>query len=73
VSEFNSAGTAVTASTAYASDTLSTPGGIAIDSAGSLWVTNTGGNSVTEILGAAAPVVTPAVNAVTNSTLGVRP
>jgi hypothetical protein len=69
----NSAGTAVTASVGYASDTLSTPGGIAIDSSGSLWVTNTGGNSVTEILGAAAPVVTPTVNAVTNSTLGVRP
>jgi predicted outer membrane repeat protein len=73
VSEFNSAGTAVTASTAYASDTLSTPGGIAIDSSGSLWVTNTGSNSVTEILGAAAPVVTPTVPAVTNSTQGARP
>jgi streptogramin lyase len=74
-----SAGTAISpASTAYNSNggytgtyyngtgTLSQPANIAIDGAGDVWISNYGNNSLTEMVGAGAPVVTPlAANLVT--------
>jgi hypothetical protein len=44
---------------------------MAIDGSGDVWVAGTG--SVTEIIGAATPVVTPLATAVANSKLGIRP
>jgi hypothetical protein len=38
-----------------------------------VWVANTGNGTVTEIIGAAAPVVTPTVTSVVNATPGTRP
>jgi DNA-binding beta-propeller fold protein YncE len=44
------------------------PGGVAIDSSGNLWVANFGGNIVTELVGVAAPVLTPMVACLTKTT-----
>lgn len=38
---------------------LSNPVGVAIDSSGSVWTTNSGGNTVSKFIGLAAPVTTP--------------
>jgi sugar lactone lactonase YvrE len=38
---------------------LNLPIGVALDSSGSVWVTNSGSNTVTKFIGLAAPVVTP--------------
>jgi len=46
---------------------------IAIDPSGNVWVTNYIGGSVAEIVGAAAPVVTPLALAAGNNMLGVAP
>ena len=70
---FNAAGTAVTPATGYQGGNTSSPSSITIDSAGSVWVVNAGNGTVTKFFGGAAPVVTPAVTAITNNTLGTRP
>ena len=46
--------------------------GIAVDLSGSVWITNKGNNSVTRILGAAAPAA-PLAAAVANKTTGTKP
>jgi len=38
---------------------LSNPVGVAVDSSGSVWATNSGGNTVSKFIGLAAPVATP--------------
>ena len=52
---------------------FSTPSSVSIDSAGNLWVTNAGDNSVTEVIGIAAPVLTPQSTAVKTSAIAVKP
>jgi hypothetical protein len=58
---------------------ITDPGGLAVDGSGNLWITGTNGGSstiptyVTEVIGIAAPVVTPKATAVTNNTIGLRP
>jgi streptogramin lyase len=64
ISESNSAGTAISpaAGYGYGSGVLNAPYHLAIDLSGNLWVTNPGtgsGNTVTEFIGIASPVVTP--------------
>ncbi|SNS41835.1 hypothetical protein SAMN05421770_101887 [Granulicella rosea] len=49
------------------------PASLTIDAAGSLWIANTANNTVTEVVGEAAPIVAPTVTAVTNNTLGTEP
>ena len=51
---------------------LSTPGGIAVDLGGSVWIANKGNNSVTRILGGAAPAA-PLATAAANGTTGAKP
>jgi sugar lactone lactonase YvrE len=46
---------------------------IAIDGSGNVWVVDNGGNTLTELVGAATPVVTPLSTAVKNSKLGTAP
>lgn len=46
---------------------------MAIDPSGNIWVTNYTGNSVAELVGIAAPVVTPLSNAAGNNALGRTP
>jgi hypothetical protein len=55
------------------SDTLETASGTAIDSSGNVWVLNSSAQNVTELIGAAAPVLTPLALAVSNNSLGARP
>jgi hypothetical protein len=70
VSVLSNAGAAVSPSTGY-SGPGSKPAGIAIDISGSVWVPSSTANTVTRILGVAAPVVPLATG--TASGAGVRP
>jgi hypothetical protein len=72
VSLFSNAGTALSPSTGFTGATLSTPSGVAVDLSGSVWITNKGTNSVTRILGAAAPAA-PLSTAAANQTTGAKP
>jgi hypothetical protein len=60
-------------STPYAVQGQSAAGSIAIDISGNVWLANSGNSSVTEVLGAATPVVTPLATGVTNNTTGAKP
>jgi hypothetical protein len=60
ISEFNSAGTAISSSTGYQAG-LNLNLRIAVDGSGNVWVTNASLNSITEFVGAGSPVVTPKV------------
>ena len=52
---------------------LSDPVNLAIDPSGNVWTTNYLGSEVTEMIGAAAPVVTPLSTAAGTNALGVTP
>ena len=52
---------------------LSDPVNLAIDPSGNVWTTNFEGSEVTEMIGAAAPVVTPISTAAGNNALGNTP
>jgi hypothetical protein len=79
VSQFGTNGSAVSGSSGFTSNigngtsALNQPTGVAVDAAGVIWVTNGGSNTVTQIIGPGTPVVTPTVNALKNSTIGVKP
>lgn len=75
VTELNNSGAAFSPSTGFIGGAMSSPFSLAIDGSGNVWVSNNnaGSNSVTEIVGAAAPVVTPLALAVKNKTLGQEP
>jgi len=72
VSLLSASGAAVSPSTGFAAG-LSAPSGVAIDNAGTVWITNSGNNTVTRIFGAAAPAMTPLSQADTNGSFGARP
>jgi hypothetical protein len=72
VSLFTSAGAPLSPSGGFTDPSLSTPAGIAVDLGGSVWIANKGNNSVTRILGAAAPAA-PLATAAKNNTTGARP
>jgi hypothetical protein len=78
VSEFLSSGRAQSGVGGYGSSALTNPYRLAIDRSGSVWVTNLGGASptngtITQIVGVAAPVVTPKSLAIQNNALNQRP
>ncbi|WP_176441701.1 beta strand repeat-containing protein [Granulicella rosea] len=72
VSEFNSGGTAVSSIPIGAAANLSQPASVSVDASGSLWIANAGNNTVTEIIGVAAPAA-PIIQQVVNASPGVRP
>ena len=77
LSLFSNAGVALSPSTGFTGVTssgtgYSQPSGIAIDASGNVWVANAASNTLTEVLGAAAPVA-PLSTALTNNTTGARP
>ncbi|MGA8529011.1 MAG: Ig-like domain repeat protein [Acidobacteriaceae bacterium] len=72
VSLFSNAGVALSPAGGFTDTSFSTPSGIAIDLSGSVWIPNKLGNSVTRILGAAAPAA-PLSTAAKNNTTGARP
>jgi streptogramin lyase len=66
LSAFNSAGTALSTATGYSGGGLNFPYDVAVDGSGNVWATNPDGplnnnivGSVTELIGAGIPVVTP--------------
>jgi len=72
ISQFTSARVPVSSIPIAASANISSPSSIQADSSGSLWISSSGNGMVVEVIGVASPVVTPTVNAVTNSTLGSK-
>jgi hypothetical protein len=81
VSEFSSAGAALSPSAGYTGANLSYPESIAIDGSGDVWIANyISGVGVSELIGVATPVVTPICaglpatpTANGSSNLGTRP
>jgi hypothetical protein len=67
VSALTSAGLAALNGPIGTAANLRNPASINVDSAGSLWLANTGNNTVTEIIGVAAPVTTPLAQSVVDS------
>ena len=72
VSEFTNAGVPVVANGFVVAPTSSGLWAAAIDGSGNVWV-STQDTNLLELVGAAAPVVTPIVEAATTNRLGVRP
>ncbi|MGA2049184.1 MAG: putative Ig domain-containing protein [Terracidiphilus sp.] len=66
ISVFNSSGTAIS-TTAYTNAGLSSPTSVAVDISGNLWIANSNGNSVTKVLGVAAPTIPLATGVANNS------
>jgi hypothetical protein len=81
VSEFSSSGTPISGASGFGvglvymlgRDALYNPVTIAIDGSGNIWVGNGEDALLSEIVGAATPVVTPLVTGVISNTLGTRP
>ena len=81
--EFSPTGAVLSPSAGYtAGNTIpvkpQVPVGMAIDGSGNVWITGDSGNSsttptVAEIIGIAAPIVTPRASAVTSGTIAQRP
>jgi len=59
VSNFSSTGTAISPPTGYTGGGLSNPSSIAIDGSGNAWIADYYNSRVSEIIGVAAPVITP--------------
>jgi large repetitive protein len=72
ISVFASNGTPVS-TTAYTGGLLNAPSSVSIDISGNLWIANSGSNSVTEVLGAAAPTIAPVASGVANNTPATKP
>lgn len=73
ISLFTNGGTAVSPTGGIVDpSTLSSPSGIAVDLGGSVWIANGGNNTLTRVLGAAAPVA-PLATAAKNNTTGAKP
>ena len=75
VTELNNDGTPVSSTNGfqYQSGNLTGPQGIAVDPSGNVWIANNGANTVTELVGAATPVITPIAAAVQAYALGTQP
>lgn len=74
ISEFSNSGTAISPAAGFVHN-FSSPIAVAVDGSGNVWVANnsTAASYVTEVVGAATPVVTPLSVAVANSTVGSAP
>ena len=59
LTELTNAAAAMSGTAGYQGSVLNNPSFLAIDASGDVWVSNYGNNSVTELIGAATPVVTP--------------
>ena len=80
VMEVSSTGTVISPTGGFQNPDFSAPQGIAIDASGNVWVANSGGQanstpgSITQLVGVAAPVKTPAVAQLTGlNQVGVKP
>jgi sugar lactone lactonase YvrE len=66
-------GSVISPSTGYLANPATQPDGIAIDPSGNIWYDSYSAAVLYEVVGAAAPTVTPLSYAVANSKLGVTP
>jgi hypothetical protein len=73
LTEMNNSGTILSGSTGYNTNVSILPYAVAIDSSGNVWSASTTGNIVTQLIGAATPVLTPLSIAARNGALGTRP
>ena len=78
ISEFLSNGRPQSGGTGYGTSALTNPFRVALDRSGNVWVANLGSQTagqgtITQIVGAAAPVVTPVSVAIQNNALNQRP
>ena len=74
ISVFNSGGTPITGANGYVGNGINEPYAIAVDLSGNVWVaTDNGTSSLTELVGAAVPVVTPLAAGVEYQKLGTMP
>ncbi|MDE1154665.1 MAG: hypothetical protein PW735_02925 [Acidobacteriaceae bacterium] len=74
VSAFTEAGSAISPSTGYtAGGAFTSPSALAMDGSGNVWITDSTANTITELVGAATPVVTPLSLGIKYSKLGTRP
>ncbi len=71
LAEFSSTGAAI--GNGYASPGLAGAGSLAIDPSGNIWVASPSSPTITQFLGLAAPVVTPASTAIGTGKLGTMP
>ena len=72
--ELSNSGTAISPATGYVpASTASSWVGIAVDGSGDVWIADPNATQMTEVIGAAAPVVTPLSAGAANNTLGSRP
>jgi hypothetical protein len=65
--------TLISPTTGYKGGNLSSPTSLAIDASGNIWVTNPTANTITEIIGTAAPVKTPLSAAALGNQIGAKP
>jgi hypothetical protein len=73
LTEMDNSGTIVSGPTGYNTKTSLLPFAIAIDSSGNVWSVSPTGNIVTQLIGAATPVLTPLSVAAKDAALGKRP
>jgi streptogramin lyase len=73
VVEYAPTGALISSSIGYTSGSIRTPSGVAVDGSGNVWIANSYEQVITELIGAAAPVVTPIAAGVKNNALGARP
>jgi sugar lactone lactonase YvrE len=77
LSETSTSGAAITPSTGYTAASFASPIGLAIDASGNIWVGNSSGtgntNYLTELIGVAAPTITPLATALQQGQLGQMP
>jgi ligand-binding sensor domain-containing protein len=73
ISVISSGGTAISPSTGYVPAGVSQCIGLAVDGSGNVWIADPSSLQLTEIIGAAVPVVTPLALGAKNNTLGTRP
>jgi hypothetical protein len=73
VSEFSNSGAALSPANGFVPAGINQCVAIAVDGSGDVWVADPNATAVTELIGAATPVVTPLAVGVKNHTLGTRP
>jgi streptogramin lyase len=73
ISVLTNDGAQVSSTTIAAAGNINVPASLTVDAAGSLWIANAGNNTVTEVIGVAAPVTTPTAQSIVNDTPGARP
>jgi len=73
VTELSGSGIILSGTNGYTGPGMDVPHSIAIDGSGDVWIPNSVNSSISELIGAAAPVVTPLAVGVKNNMLGTRP